>query len=98
MSYAHVALKTEREHARISNGLLPRGYCKNLNLEKITSSVLSVLLLIYVRDLKLPIKRNLYFTIVVFSSLKVFNFNISGIFSVTYKSTIHFVNRHCNYK
>ena len=40
--------KTEREHARNSLGPLPRGYCeqKTLNLEKTSSSVLSVLLLL----------------------------------------------------
>ena len=51
MSFAHAELndKTEREHVRNSFGLLPQGYCerKTLNLETMTSSVLSVLLLIY---------------------------------------------------
>ena len=39
--------KTKREHARTSFGLLPQGEQKILNLEKATSSVLSVLLLLY---------------------------------------------------
>ena len=41
--------KTEREHARNSFGILPQGCFeqKPLNLEKTTSSVLSVLSLIY---------------------------------------------------
>ena len=50
-SYVHVALNynIESENARNSFELLPQGYCerKPLNLEKTTSSVLSVLLLIY---------------------------------------------------
>ena len=50
-SCAHAALndKTEREHARNYFGFLPQGYCeqKTLFLEETTTSVLSVLLLIY---------------------------------------------------
>ena len=50
-SYVKAALnyKTEREHARNSSGPMSQDYCKRkpLNLEKTTSSVLSVLLLIF---------------------------------------------------
>ena len=51
-----------------SFGLLPQGYCELLNLEKTTSSVLSVLLLIYACEVtlqsfnknKVPIKLELF--------------------------------------
>ena len=48
----HAALnyKTEKEHARNSFGFLPHCERKTLNLEKTTSSVLSVLLLLYVNN------------------------------------------------
>ena len=41
--------KTKIEHVHTSFGLLPEGYCeqKPVNVEKTTSSVLSVLLFIY---------------------------------------------------
>ena len=44
--------KTKRGHARNSFRPLPQGYCdrKTLNIEKTTSSVISVLLLIYDRE------------------------------------------------
>ena len=52
-SCAHAALndKTEREHARNYFGFLPQGYCeqKTLHLEKTTSRVHSVFLLICVK-------------------------------------------------